>query len=77
MQFGIQVYRTTGSVQKVYTLNFGVGIVEYSIFLRMCQLASIVRHAQYLTTLVGSPDSLCMDAFKVQYMAPCAKAGCN
>ena len=45
----------------MYRLKFGLGIVECSIFLKMYQLASIVRHAQYSTTLLGSPDSSCMD----------------
>ena len=61
LQVGIQVYRSTGSLQKVYRLIFGVGIVECSIFLRMYQLASIVSHAQNSTTLLGSPDSSCID----------------
>ena len=61
LQDGIQVYRSTGSLQKAYKGTFGLGIVQCSIFLRMYQLASIVRHAQYSTTLLGSPDSSCID----------------
>ena len=61
LQVGIQIYRSTGSLQKVYSLNFDVGIVECCIFLRIHQFASIVRHAQYSTALLGSPDSSCID----------------
>ena len=45
LQVGLQVYSSTGSVQKVCRLIFGVGSVECSILPRMYQLASIVRHA--------------------------------